>query len=184
MKQILLLGVYLGLINVALSVIVYVFDLAVTSMFAGAIIGIVIFFINVLLLVIFGRKIRVVFCSGTIKYKHAFLNAIIMVVVMALMSNVYGYAFYKWIDPGYQEHVKNETAQNLAYFLNKQGIPEKEIDKKIEKIIDQPDLSAEKLVGHEFLRDLGFGLIFSLIAAAMVKKNPDPFSEVPNIEEV
>jgi hypothetical protein len=107
-----------------------------------------------------------------------------MVVIMALMSNAYAYVFNKWIDSGYQKEMQIELADKMELFLYEKGASDKEVDKQKNRMLEQPIRSAEKTAAFGLVRFLAFGVIFSLIAAAMVKKNPDPFSGIPDAEEV
>jgi ABC-type multidrug transport system fused ATPase/permease subunit len=176
-KHILIYGVYLGLVNIAISVIAYVFDLAFISMWSGMLIGIVTLIISIALLVVLGRKIRDKYYDGFIKYSKALLNAFIMVIVLAFISNMYSYAFHKWIDPEYQETSKIVIAERTAQSLYERGMSDKEIDKITDSILDRETPSAEKTAAMGFGGTLIFGLIYSLIAAAMIKKNPEIFQD-------
>ncbi|HXK81445.1 MAG TPA: DUF4199 domain-containing protein [Bacteroidales bacterium] len=174
-KQILVYGVYIGLVNIAISVITYVFDLAFISMWSGTLIFLAVLIINIALLVVFGRKLRDKFYDGVIKYSKALLNAFLMIICMSILSSIYDYSFHKLIAPDYQETSKIVIAERTSQSLYEKGLSEKEIDKITDTILDRPTPSAEKTVALGLLGYFVMGLIYSLIAAAMTKKNPDIF---------
>ncbi len=185
MKTLLTYGLYAALISILFSVIVYVTDFVMMSMWSGIVIFLVNFLLSVFILAFFGRKFRNAFSPESFKYSSALKNAMIMVAAIAIVGFVYNFAFSTWIEPNYEERVRVEMASKVEQMMYEQGVPQSKIDKTIDDMLKQPKTSAIKSAGFSIIWTLIMGFFSALIACAFVrKKSDDPFgaemSEIDN----
>jgi len=175
LKVILRYGLILGLVNIAFSVLVYVFDVVLMGMFAGFFISLISLLIIIIALVWSGKHYRNNYNGGYIKYTQALLLAVMIVAVAALVVFCYDVVFRTAIEPGYDERVKTEITQKTVQYMEEKGVPDGEIDKVIDKMNEQkPTPLAIKLV-WSFFGPLIFGVIIALITSIFVKKNKPLF---------
>lgn len=162
-------GLYMGLISIAISVIIWAGGLMESmGLFGSAIIGLLSFVITFLLLLFFTKAYRNKEMDGIISFKQAFQFAMLVIVFSVIISTIYNYVFHTLIDP---EYVKNLTAvmqQKTMDYMEKMGAPESQIEKTLEKFSEIPTLW--KTLRQGILYGLIGGGILALIVAAIVKK--------------
>lgn len=178
LKTTLLYGLYAAIISVLFSVVLYVTDFVLISLYAGIFIFLINTAILVFLLIFFGKKIRNTFSPDSYKYGKAFKDMLIIIGVITVVGVAYNAVFLKWIEPGYEERIMIEVANKVEIMMYDQGVPQSQIDKTINDMLSRPKKTiAESSLGA-LIYSLVFGVIISLICAAIVKKKPvDAFDE-------
>ncbi len=165
----------LSLILIIFSVLIYVFDLIALSLFAGVFIGLIslaIMFVSILFLMKAYRNDRF---NGLITYGKAFGFGVILGLYASVILSAYDLVFNNVIDPDYEKNITIKLQEKTEAFMIEKGVPDDTIEeqiKQMEKNMNKPPL--RKLLGR-FLGNFVFAVIASLIAAAIVKKNPDPY---------
>lgn len=178
LKTTLLYGLYAAIISILVSVIMYVTDFILLSLYAGIFVFIINTAILVFLLIFFGKKIRNAFSPDSYKYGAAFKDMLIIVGVITIFAVVYNAAFLLWIEPGYEERIMVEIANKVEIMMYNQGLPQSQIDKTINEMLNQPKKTTVESSMGAFVYSAIFGVIISLICAAFVKKKPkDAFDE-------
>ena len=164
-------GLYLGLISIFLSVVIWATNLIQSlSIWGSMVIGIFSFVISFVLVLIFSFAYRKKIMEGYISFKDAFLFGIIMVVVSTIISLLYTVVFNTLIDPDYTKNVMAVMQEKTISYMERMGAPQAQIDKTLEKFQDVPTLWDSLRSG--LLGGLIGGTIISLITAAIVKKVP------------
>jgi hypothetical protein len=178
LKTTLLYGLYAAIISVLLSVVLYVTDFILLSLYAGIFVFLINTAILVFLLIFFGKKIRNAFSPESYKYGAAFKDMLIIIGVITIIAVAYNAAFLLWIEPGYEERVMVEVANKVEIMMYNQGLPQSQIDNTINEMLNQPKKSVAESSLGALVYSVVFGVIISLICAAFVKKKPvDAFDE-------
>jgi len=165
-KSSLLTGVYLAIVLILVSVVFYVTGnpfskiasyLSYPIMIAG---------------IVWGQISYKKALNGTLTYGQAVGAGVLTLVFASVITGIYTYVLYKFIDPSLQEQLRIFTEQEIV----KQGkVPEEQIEMAVNiaaKFQKPEALLAMAVVGGAFI-----GLIISLISAIFIKKNPE--EEVP-----
>lgn len=177
LKTTVMYGVYAGLFSILLSVILYVTDFVLLSLFSGILIFILNIGLLLFLLIFFGKKIRTAFSPEVYKYGAAFKDLLIIVGVISIMAVIYNTTFLLWIEPGYEQRIMVEIANKVEIMMYDQGVAQSQIDKTIGDMLDQPRKSILQSSMGALIFSLISGVICALISAAFVKKkSKDAFS--------
>lgn len=169
-------GIYLGLISILMSVVIWAGGLIESmGLFGGAIIGLISFSISFILLFIFTKGYRNKELGGFISFAEAFKFAMLAVVVSTLISIVYNYVFHSFIAPDYMENLMAVMQQKTMMFMESKGVPEAQMDAALEKFQDIPTIW--KTLRQTAISGIITGAVISLIVAAIAKKKEEDVIE-------
>lgn len=169
-------GVYLGLISILISVIIWAGSIIESmGLFGGAIIAIVSFLISLIFLFIFTKEYRNKKRDGFIRFGEAFKFAMIAIIVSTIISVIYTYIFQTLIAPDYTENMMAVMQQKTLTFMESKGVPDAQIDAAMEKFEEIPTIW--KSLRQTFSGGIIGGTIISLIVAAIVKKKQEDIIE-------
>jgi uncharacterized membrane protein (DUF485 family) len=172
LKSSLTYGVYLGLISIITSVVVWAGGLMESmGLFGSAIIGLASFLIMFLILFFFTKAYRNNEMNGIISFKQAFQFAMLVIVFSIIITTVYNYIFYTLIDPEYMKNLMAVMQQKTMDYMEKVGAPEAQIEKTIERFSEIPTIW--KTLRQGVISGVIAGTIISLIVAAIVKKKEE-----------
>jgi len=165
-KSALLSGVYLAIVLILLNVVFYVtgnpFSKFAQYVSYPILIG------GVILAQLTYKKVL----GGTLTYGQAVGVGVLAMVFASLISGLYTFVLYQFIDPSLQEQLRIFTEQEII----KQGrVKEEQLEMAVNmaaKFQKPAIMFAMAVVGGAFI-----GLVISLITAIFVKKNPS--DEVP-----
>ncbi|SHE74527.1 Protein of unknown function [Mariniphaga anaerophila] len=175
-KSSLTYGIYLGLISILLSVIIYITGLIEKLGLMGtALIGIASLVLTFVFLLIFSKNYRKEM-GGYISFSDAFQFGLLAILFSVILSTVYNYIFHTLIDPEYTKNIMMVMQQKTITYMENAGVPETQIDKAIEKFEDLPSLWDTLRQG--IVSGLISGVILSLITAAIVKKKEEFSTEI------
>lgn len=166
MKSSLMYGIYLGIVSILLSVILYVFGFTFEKWVQYTSYPILIG--GIVLAQLAYRKVL----GGEMTYGQAIGVGTMTVIFSGVLSAVYTFLLYTVIDPSLLDQMKLFTEQQLV----EQGkIPEEQLDAVVEMMtkFQKPWILTVSVI---FMSAL-MGLIFSLITGIFTKKNPS--NEVP-----
>lgn len=114
--------------------------------------------------------------------------AFAVMVVAQLLSSVYNYVLYNFIDPSLTESLRNVTSETAYSWMTSLGAPEEDIEKAMDEI-DARDFSvtlSSTLFG--FASACLFGFAIAAIIALILKKNrpahlqPDVSVKLPDTD--
>lgn len=175
-------GIILAILNVAAQLIVYyAFPSIIGSLTYSLSLTLVSLIIYIVFTVDLKKKI-----GGFWSFKEALRGIFLMSLAGNLITNVFMFVFFKFIESDAYDKVSQIVTQNAISNLEKFGVTEQaQVDKAVEqalkqiKSIYQPDLKS-------FLISIGttilIGFVLSLIFAAIFKKNPPMFAPVDESE--
>jgi hypothetical protein len=165
-KSSLIMGVYLAIALILVSVIFYVTG----SPFSK--IGQYLSYPIMIGGIILGQLTYKKALGGTLTYGQAVGAGVLTMVFASVISGIYTYLLYAVIDPSLQEQMRIFTEEQII----KQGrVPEEQMEMAVNmasKFQTPPMMLVMAVVGGAFV-----GLVISLITAIFIKKNPS--DEVP-----
>ncbi|MBK0378963.1 DUF4199 domain-containing protein [Mucilaginibacter segetis] len=172
-------GLLIGGISIVLSVIFRIIDPLLQ--FTNTWISLLAFVIVIVLLVIFGIEVRKN-VGGFWNYGEAFRSLIIMSVFISILTVLYSFILFKYIDPELPTKVNAAILDNLTTKLSNMGLDQSKMD-EITKPFENGEFEAKfKPTFKNELTNFGFGLliyaVIDLIIAAIIKKRPPMFAPV------
>lgn len=169
MKSALTYGVYLGLVSILISVVIWAGGIIESmGLFGGVFISLGSFVISFVLLFIFAKNYRNKELGGYISFSEAFKFTMLVIVFSTLISLVYTYIFNAFIAPDYMENLMAVLQQKTMNFMESKGVPEAQMEKALEKFEEIPTIW--KSLRQTAVSGLIGGAIISLIVSAIVKK--------------
>ena len=175
-KSAMISGIYLGLISILLSILIWVGGVIESmGIFGGVIIGIMSLVISFILVFIFTKGYRNKVLGGFIGFGEAFKFALIAIAVSIVISMVYTYIFQTFIAPDYMENLMTVMQQKTMDFMASKGVSDEQIDKALEKFEEIP--TVWKSLKQTLISGLIGGSIISLIVAAIVRKKEEDVIE-------
>lgn len=158
-------GLYLGIVLILLSVILYVAGFTFETWAA---------YISYPILIAGAAYAQVSYrksLGGEMTYGQALGVGLMSIVFASVLSSVYAYVLYTVIDPSLLDQVKLMTEQRIL----EQGVPEEQLDTAMNLAMKFQTPGALAVMG--IFGGALIGLIISLITAIFTKKNPS--DEVP-----
>ena len=185
-KTALTYGIYMAIVGILISLIVWATNLMESlGLFGATVISLVNLLVMVILLIIFTKLYRDNLLGGKITFKQAFTFGVLIVVCSSLISALYNYIFFKFIDPGYMERIMTMMQEKMYQMLSNRGLPEDQIETAMRAFEEKGIPTPLESVQQAILGGLIGGAIMSLISSAIVKKNKekeDAFEEA--MEEI
>jgi phosphate/sulfate permease len=163
-------GVIMGVFAVVFTSTIYLVDL---SLFTKPWLSVI--------TIVFGIVIGVVLVSktkkdlGGISFKEAFSVYFLAAVIGGLISTLFNYILFNFIDSSAKETIKELTIKYTTDFMEKLGTPTAAMNEAIQKMAETDNFSIGNLA-LGFAVSLIFSAIFGLILAAIFKsKNKEVF---------
>ncbi len=162
-KETLNYGIIYGLITVVFSVLTYMFDLTFKTwiIWPSLLLGVVVLFFLL-------RSYRDHYNNGYISYGKSVGAGVIISIYAAIISAIYIYVLYTFIDPGLMD---KSMAVAEAKMLEK-GLPEAAIERAMEMQSKMMKPWFTSLMG--IFNSVIYGLILSLIVSLFVMKKGNP----------
>ena len=186
LKMALTYGIYMAIISIIVTLVVWATSLIETlGLMGSSIIAFINLIITVTLLVIFTKLYRDNLLEGKITFGKAFTFGLLIVICSSLITGVFSYILYKFIDPGYMERIMTVVQEKTYQMLANKGLSEDQIDAAMRAFEEKGVPTPMQSVQSALLGGLIGGSIMSLISSAIVKKNTqkeDAFEEA--MEEV
>jgi uncharacterized membrane protein YhaH (DUF805 family) len=165
-------GAILGIILVIISVLLYLLGL----MKFNILMSIVIFLINVTVMVtvvvIGTKRYRDEMLGGYIDFGKAFLVGLLIVVFSSVLTTFYNVVFNTFIDPEYYDRTIEAAKEWTGNFMYSKGVPEEQIDQALEQMGGREKPSVISMILGGIMAGAIGGSIVSLITAAILKKEP------------
>ncbi len=168
-KSGLLLGVYLSIVIILYSVILYVTSLGFNKIAGYISIGILI--VGVVIVQITYKKQQ----DNILTYGQGVGVAVIAMLSVGVISMVYTYLLYVVIDPDYYQQFLLFMQEQTTSTLVERGMGEDQIQMALD--MQQKFQTPVILAGGALLNSVIVGLIVSLISSIFIKKTPS--DEVP-----
>jgi hypothetical protein len=170
-------GLLIGGISVVLSVVYLIID--PLFQYTNWWVGIFTFIVMTALLVILALDIRKKI-GGYWSYGEAFKSLIIIAIFTVLISTIYNFVIFKFVDPGLPAKISSVMLDKTSAMLEKFGTEQSKIDEATKQFQNGQFEATLKPTLINELKSVGFGLIFyaiiDLIIAACVKKKAPLFA--------
>jgi len=164
-------GLLIGLIVVVLNVVYYIIDPLFA--FTNTWVGIFSLVLLITLLVVLGLDVRKKI-GGYWSYGQAFTSLIIMAAIVVLLSTIYSFILFKFVDPQLPAKATAALLEKTTATLNNLGMDQSKIDAATESFKNgemeaklQPTLKNELVA---FVTGVLIYGVISLIIAAIIKK--------------
>lgn len=167
-------GLYLGIISILLSVVIWATNIMESlGIWGNMLIGIGNLVVLLILLTIFTVNYRNKYFDGYISYKNAFLFGLLAVLVSIVLGIIYNIIFHKFIDPGYLERITLMMQDKTMEMLQSRGMSGDQIEQAMRRFEDQGVPTVAKTIRQSLIGGVIGGVIMALISAAIGKKKPE-----------
>lgn len=165
-------GLIFGLINILLTMLIYFLgaDFFASHFIMLPIILLLISIVYPIIITIRFRKMN----EGLLKFKDAFQISFFMLAISGLITAIFGIILYHVIDPEYPKMIQQKMVEHLTDFMTSMNVPEDKIQESLSQNNMQEKFSVLGQI-KSYLFSLIFFALFSLLVAAIAKKNPQPF---------
>jgi len=124
---------------------------------------------TIVMLVLAGLNVRTLF-GGAINFKKALKVVFLTYVISALLLSFFYYSLYNFIDTELGEILKQEAIENIDKLTITFGGSDEVVDRAMEELEKQEFTPTLGQTALNFLYSCIFGIIISLIIAAIIKK--------------
>ena len=161
-------GVILGVVIILMTVLAYVFDLALFTKWWFGIISFLLMLVISIMAVSKAKKNS----SGIFSFKNAFTAYFLTVFIGTLLATIFSILLFSIIDPEAAEVVNDLTVDASREMMESFGAPEAEVDKALAEMGEDNQFSIMNQL-KRFVFSLGFYLILGLIIA-LIFRQKDP----------
>jgi hypothetical protein len=161
-------GVALGLLGVVYSLLMYFLDLTLNKLQSYVFLVILIFVIYFML-----KSYRDSYLHGFMTYGQSLGAGVIIFLYSAIISAIFTYILYKFIDPGLTGKMLAFTEETMV----KKGYPQAQIDAGM--TIQKKLMTPEILAPMSILGSMFYGTIICLIVSIFTKKEGNPLIDTP-----
>jgi hypothetical protein len=161
-------GVILGLIGVVFTLLLYFLDLLLNKTLSYILLP-----INLVILYFMLKSYRDNYLHGQITYGQSVGAGVVIFLYSTIISVIFTYILYKYIDPGLLGKVLAMSEETMA----KKGMPQESIDAGMaftKKLMTPEFMAISGLFGGMFL-----GTLISLIISIFTRKEGNPLVEEP-----
>ena len=166
------LGVLYGLINAGVAIVfTVILYLGGAKMFVSpvAYCGMI---LPIVVCVLGGLQLRKQ--QGYLEFAQALKTTFLILVIGSLIATIFQFVLFNYIDVPFRQALAQETAQKAEQMMRRFGAPESEIEKAVEKTLDQNNYTIGRLL-LGFVFGCIFWFIIALIVSAIIKRKPSPF---------
>lgn len=157
-------GGYCGLVLVGISLLSYLMGFSPMSLSAIIVNSLIALGITIGFAAVAIKHQRDQLDGGYIKYGRGLLVGMFTVAIAVLISSIWNYVLFNFVDPGYVDKMKEDFANTWG-----DKMPAEAMETQLEQFDKMGDLSTiftQGIIGALFL-----GLIAGLIAAAIMKRD-------------
>ena len=167
LKSAIMSGLVLGFIFIAYSMLLYVFEVNYFSIGFGILNFLIMIAIYISVMFVAGKKVRNNQFDGYMTYGQAFVFTLAVGIVGGILTAVYNYLYYEFLDLSF---IENQVSEFL-YNMEQKGLPEEQlqgIKSKMEKQFSSPPVK-QALKG--LLSSSIIAVVLALIVSIFVKQN-------------
>ena len=166
-------GIYLAAILVlTTTVLKFVAPRMLFSIPLGLLMSLV---VPIVFMVLSGRELRFM-QEGYLSFGEALKNSILVLAIGSLISILYEYLLFNFIDTSLLELQKEaiiEMGDWMTNLMESSGVPEEQLDEQREALKEQAEATVHQTFGQTILGWMGtmlFGFIPASIVSAIIKK--------------
>lgn len=106
-------------------------------------------------------------------FAKAFFAIFLVSVIATTFLDTFNFCLYKYIDPTLVPFIKEQSIESTRSMMEKFGTPDDKVEEAVKQIKYTDFTPNIQTLLTSFARSIVIGLIFSLIIAAFVSRNPD-----------
>ena len=160
-------GVFAGVVTIIVYLLVYFIDVKLLAeWYIG--VGLIIFYIAYAVITMSKTKKQL---NGIYPFKDAFTTYFIYTVVGMLISIVFSYILFNFIDTQAAETIKEVTIEKTVALMQKMQLPASELEKIVSEMQKQNTYSLGNLLKSS-AGSLIFSIIIGLILALIFRSKP------------
>ena len=162
-------GLYLGLLLVIVTVLIYVIKI---ELLVAWWLGILL----ILVMVGFGAAAAIKsrnLMGGFISFKNAFTSYFITIAIGTLLSTLIGIVIFNIVDPAAADYVNDKIIEMTAETMENWGAPQDSIDQAIAKMEETDNFSIAAQLQSYIFRLLILSVLGLIVAVAVKKSDPD-----------
>ncbi len=161
-------GLIMGLVSIVIQLGIYVIN---KEWLVSVVLGFISFAITITL-VVYPIRVYRQQNGGVVSFKEAFVIGFIVFAGSSLLTSVFQYALYNFIDPDLSEYIKEKAIEKVASITEKIGGSQDDIEKAVEQLEREDFSQSPKRLASNFLGGILSGSVISLIIAAFTRKKP------------
>ena len=169
-------GLYAGLIQGILYFLMYFFNRPSLASFTFGFVLILFVFTYPVVVTVRYRKNH----GNVLIFKDTFFMLFLISFIRGVLSGAIFLLLFHVIDPGLSDYIKEKTIENTMKMLQSFGSSEEAINEAIERLQNSPDQFSVNQQLKGTLWSIPIIAVFSLIGAAIIKKNPPVFKDSLN----
>jgi hypothetical protein len=112
--------------------------------------------------------------GGYLDFGEALKTTFLILVLGALLSTIFDYILFNYIDVPFRQALMQETAEKAELMMEKLGMPQSQIDKATEQMLNGNNYSMGNLFLGFAFRCIGW-FVVALIVSAIIKRKRPPF---------
>jgi len=174
-------GIILAVIGLAFQILPFY---AAPQLLGNTMFGIGIGLITLVIYIFFTIDLRKKI-GGFWSFKDALKGIFIMSLVSNVCVSIFNFIFYNFIEPNGFEKIKGYVAEGMTSMMEKMGVSGDQLDDAVEKATESLKSQYQPTIA-DFFKNLVIaiivGFVFSLIFAAIFKKNPPMFASIEEEE--
>ena len=172
----LIYGLFTAAISIVFSILTYILDVPFKSP--------LMYFSFIILLggIIYGTlQYKNNYLGGYMSFGKAFLSGFLIVATASVITSVYSYVFFTFIDPAYLERIISQTLEQTQAKLVEKGMSDDQMEPAL--AMTRKFMTPMIMSIFAIIYSLLFGAILSLITAAILKKEDKSFEgQFKNVE--
>jgi len=161
-------GLIGGLIYIIAQMAVYLIDPQLMFSWNNVIAFMVVLIVIFAVCCVYAIRAKRKSLGGFIKFKQAFTEAFITVVVISVLLNVFNFMLYTVIDPSLEEQLREFTLNSVAGWME-ESLPEEQFDEIMSEMEDQDFISPLNTLGG-IVNFILYGAVVGLITSAIMKR--------------
>lgn len=162
-------GLIIGVISIVFTTIMYIIDV---RMFANFWLGLIIFFINLILGIIAVASTKKQL-DGYISFKEAFSVYFFAMALGAAISMIFMYIMFNLVDPSAKEIIMDAAIEKTVEMMKGFGSKTEDIKNTVEQMEAVDNFSLISQIKSYFWSLLLYIIVGAIIAAALRRKKPE-----------
>jgi hypothetical protein len=161
-------GLILGLLSIVYTLVLYFFDQTFNRS-----LGYIFIVIQIGILFYMLKSYRETHLHGFMTYGQSLGAGVIIVLYSAIITTIFSYILYKFIDTGLTAKLLAFTEENMV----KRGMPQAQVDAAM--VMSKKMMTPEFMMISGFFGSVFFGTIISLLVSIFTRKEGNPLVEPP-----
>lgn len=166
-------GLFLGGVNVAYILLIYIIDVSLMVSFWNSMISLA---LTISFMILGMREVRTQ-NGGSLAYGQAVVSGIGIGVLSSIVGVAFNGILYNFIDPGLADTMKELSIENTASLMESMGASDADIETALENMEGRSFDQDLRSMATALLISAVFSAFMALIVGAFMKRSPNIFEE-------